>query len=212
MNDTINVDEETTEQKRSDDGVETKSLSPPPPASEKESETCEKVEVEEIKENDDKSEEVDSTSTSDDATLKGTALLKSLLSTSTASLVPLVEKMITTTEVTDEKLNLKKILYQPDKEKAEEKEAEVPVQNGQQVHTNEPPIDEDDRRLVIDISDEEKDGTSEEVNNGKSMPSLNISREDENRSLKRTMRPTTLETAPFPLRPMTRHLVRIQSE
>jgi hypothetical protein len=211
MNDTIN--EEMAEQNGNDVVNENKSLSPV--AGKESDETSENIEIEQINENDEKNEEIDSTTTTiDDPILKGTALLKSLLSTSTASLVPVVEKMITTTEVTDETLNLKKILYQPDKEKTEEKETEVPAQNGQQLTISETPIDDDDQRLVIDISDEEKDGTgtSDQKNNGKSMPSLNASRNYENRSLKRTARPTTLETSPFPIRPMTRHLVRVQSE
>lgn len=206
MNGKTNVDEEMTEQK-GNDACESQSPSPPETEIEKQKEK-ESEEIVKIVEN----EEIDSTSTSDDAILKGTALLKSLLSTSTASLVPVVEKMITTTEVTDETLNLKKILYQPDKEKGEEKESETPAQNGQQISISELPIDEDDRRLVIDISDEEKDGTSDEKNNEKLIPSLNISREDENRSLRRMMRPTTLDTSQFPIRTMTRNTGRVQSK
>lgn len=109
------------------------------------------------------------TSTIDDARLTGTALLKSLLSTSTASTV--APEMITTTEVTDEKLNLRKILYQPDREKKDDKE-----QNGQLANTSDT-LNDDDDRLVIDISDEEKDANGGLKANGKSMPSLNASAE-----------------------------------
>lgn len=143
------------------------------------------------------------TSTSNDASLKGTALLKSLLSTA-APTVPVVDKMITTTEVTDETLNLKKILYQPDKEKKEDKELESPTQNGHQANTSDPQHDDDDRRLVIDISDEERVG-ADHKSREKSMPTL-TSMED---GIKR-IRPTTLDMALFaPMRPPTRHLTRV---
>jgi hypothetical protein len=125
---------------------------------------------------------------SEELKLKGTALLKSLLSA--ASIAPPVpDKMITTTEVTDEKLNLKKILYQPDKEGKEDKTA-----NGTALNTSsDTPNDDDDRRLIIDISDEEKDATS----GPKSMPSLCTSAEDENSNMRKTTRPNTLETRSF---------------
>lgn len=149
------------------------------------------------------------TSTSDDATLKGTALLKSLLSASTASTVPLDEKMITTTEVTDEKLNLKKILYQPDKNKKDEKESEALTLNGLQTSSgSEVQNDDDDRRLVIDISDEEKDVSGNSKTNGKSMPALGSVLGDEN-SCRKVIRPSTLDTFAT-IRPHTKHLVRAQ--
>lgn len=112
--------------------------------------------------------------------LKGTALLKCLLNTSTA----ITEKMITTTEVTDEKLNLKKILYQPDRE------------NGQQVNISELQLDDDDRRLVIDIPDE-KESKNDPKTFGKSMPSLNTSMEDENRGTTKLLRQPVLQRKPF---------------
>lgn len=150
----------------------------------------------------------------DDACLKGTALLKSLLSTSTASAVLEAEKMITTTEVTDEKLNLKKILYQPDNKRKEEKELESPTLNGQNIHTIDTHNDDDDRRLVIDISDDEKDGTDRLKMNGKSMPSLNnMSNEDDNNNARKMMRLTSLETTvSVPLKNLTRHIRTQHSE
>lgn len=142
-------------------------------------------------------------------TLKGTALLKSLLSASTASATSVVEKMITTTEVTDETLNLKKILYQPDKEKKDDKELESQGQNGQQANTSDVPVDDDDRRLVIDISDEEKDGVND--NRLKSMPSLNASMNDENAHTRQAMRPSSLDiTTSASTRPSVRQNFQVQ--
>lgn len=106
--------------------------------------------------------------TSTEADLKGTELLKSLLTNSTASAAPVEEKMITTTEVTDETLNLRKILYQPDKEKKDDKELESPTHNGQPTNASDMQNDDDDR-LVIDISDEEK---GENKTSFKIMPSI----------------------------------------
>lgn len=140
----------------------------------------------------------DSTS-ADEASLKGTDFLKSLLSASTVSTLPVVEKMITTTEVTDEKLNLKKILYQPDTEKKNEKEQ---MPNDQPINTSDTQVDDDDRRLVIDISDEEKDGTVEKAVNGKSMPTLNAASED----VRKTVRSSA---ANVPMR-LSRQLQRSQ--
>jgi hypothetical protein len=131
-------------------------------------------------------------STPEEVKLKGEALLKSLLTKSIAPTDPVVEKMITTTEVTDETLNLKKILYQPDREKKDDKEQDSPTLNGHPANTIDSQIDDDDRRLVIDISDEEKDGFPKM--NGNSMPSLNTSIPDEHFATRRT-RPTTLEVA-----------------
>lgn len=128
--------------------------------------------------------------------LKGTALLKSLLSTSTAaSASSVVEKMITTTEVTDETLNLKKILYQPDKEKKDDKELEAHGQNGQQANTSDTQLDDDDRRLIIDISDEEKDGAID--HRAKSMPLLSAPMEDENTSSRKTLRSSSHDMSTF---------------
>jgi sugar diacid utilization regulator len=206
MNDTIKIGEDMPEQEVNDDGVKTESLSHLAPVERKNDEAQDKPQVDEKQESDEKKDDdTASKSTSEDG-LKGTALLKSLLSTSTASLVPVVEKMITTTEVTDETLKLKKILYQPDKEKDEVKESETSAQNGQQTNTNDAPADEDDRRLVIDISDEEND----RKNNDKSILLQNLSKEDENK-VQRRLRPTHLETGPPPMRPI-RHQVRLQSE
>lgn len=148
------------------------------------------------------------TSTIEDASLKGTALLKSLLSTSIASSVAVVDaKMITTTEVTDETLNLKKILYQPDREKKDDKEHESPTQNAQ-VNTSDN-RDDDDRRLIIDISDEEKDPSKDPK--GKSMPVLTASIEGDNTNGKKATRPTSLDTTQLiPVRPITRHQIRVQ--
>lgn len=64
-------------------------------------------------------------------------------STETTTSVPLSEKMITRTEITDENSQLRKILYQSDT-KDEKK-----VENG------EGHVDDDDRRLVIAISDDD---------------------------------------------------------
>lgn len=142
--------------------------------------------------------ETSSTST-DEASLTGTALLKSLLSTSTASSVAVAEKMITTTEVTDETLNLKKILYQPDKQKKDDKE-----QNGGHLANTSDPLNDDDDRLVIDISDEEKDANADGKTNGKSMPSLAFPKDFEKRVHQR--QPGSLETAPIKL--LARHISR----
>lgn len=139
-------------------------------------------------------------STPDDANLKGTALLKSLLSASTALSELVDEKMITTTEVTDEKLKLKKILYQSDQD---EKDEDSTTPNGHSLNVSDGQIDDDDRRLVIDISDDEKDV---QKSNGKSMPSLYASVEDENH--RKALRPSTLDTSFVPARPHMRHLVR----
>lgn len=144
-------------------------------------------------------------STTDDATLKGTALLKSLLST--ASSVPVADKMITTTEVTDETLNLKKILYQPDKEKKDDKELESPTLNSNQANTNDTQHDDDDRRLVIDISDEERDGSTDHKTSAKSMPTLTSMQDGSN--LRRIARPTSLDPTGLIMRPLTRHLIRV---
>lgn len=131
----------------------------------------------------------------DGARPKVTAFLKSLLSASTASILPVAEKMITTTEVTDEKLNLKKILYQPDKEKKDS----LSLQNS----TNDTQVDDDDRRLVIDISDEEKDGGNERAINGKSMPPLD--------DVRRSSRAPSLETTNTLTMRFSRQSVRSQS-
>lgn len=138
------------------------------------------------------SDEVE-TRSSDDARLTGTALLKSLLSTSTASSVAVAEKMITTTEVTDEKLNLKKILYQPDKEKKDDKE-----QNGQ-LNISDPTNDDDDR-LIIDISDEERGTNGEGKTNGR----MSRTREGE----KKAHRMAVLEESPA--KQIDRHISRSQ--
>jgi hypothetical protein len=211
MNDTIKLEGEMPKEEVTDDviGPESKSLSQSVEKIKVEAQEKEKVEIEEVEESDDKNDDTaEKLPSTDDVDLKGTALLKSLLSTSTASIVPVVEKMITTTEVTDETLNLKKILYQPDEEEDEQKEPEESVH---QVNTNEAPADEDDRRLIIDISDEEKDGTGERKHIDTPVPLL-ISREEENKVLRRMTRPSTLETGPPQMRPITRHHMRSQSE
>lgn len=201
MNDTIKLVEEIPELEVTDDGIGTKSQS----VEKTNDEAQEKVEIEEIKESDDKSDDTsEKPSSIDDVALKGTALLKSLLSTSTAA----VDKMITTTEVTDETLNLKKILYQPDEE---EYKLEEPEESVQQINTSDTPADEDDRRLIIDISDEEKDGTGERKHIETPVPPL-ILREDENTILRRMTRPSTMETGPPQMRPIPRQNVRSQSE
>jgi hypothetical protein len=200
MNDTIKGDEDMPEPEANDDAVNTEFLS--------ETATEEKK-SEDKPQSDEKIDDTASKSPSDDG-LKGTALLKSLLSTSTASLVPVVEKMITTTEVTDEKLNLKKILYQPDKEKNDVKETEISAQNGQQTSANDAPADEDDRRLVIDISDEEKD-SNDRKNIEKSIKLQNMLGENENK-ISRRVRPTNLETGSLHVRQASRHQFRSQSE
>lgn len=158
MNETVQV-AEVLEEKMNDEGVDIPASSSAP-----------SVDV-------DRDADGKETSAVDDARLTGTALLKSLLSTSTASSV--AEKMITTTEVTDEKLNLKKILYQPGREKKDDKE-----QNGLLANTSDT-LNDDDDRLVIDISDEERDASGEGKTNGKSMPSLNSSKEVEKKKVHR---------------------------
>lgn len=125
-----------------------------------------------------------------EARLKGDALLKSLLSASTA----LSQKMITTTEVTDENLNLRKILYQADKAKCDEKDFDSPLPSG---NPNDSLNDEDDR-LVIDIPDEINSKVSK-----KSMPSLE-SFEDENKNVSKLLRPSTLDTTFASTRPLMR--------
>lgn len=121
-----------------------------------------------------------------EARLKGDALLKSLLSASTA----LSQKMITTTEVTDENLNLRKILYQADKAKCDERELDSSLPSANN--------DEDETRLVIDIPEEMNNKASK-----KSMPSLE-SFEDENKNVSKLLRPTTLDTAFVSTRPLLR--------
>lgn len=168
--------EEKVELLKSDDSVE--ALPAPAPPTELENDKNEKE-----------------TSTCDDGVLKGTALLKSLLSTSTASSVA---EMIITTEVNDETLNLKKILYQADDDDKEQ------AQNGQQTNINETGNDDDDR-LVIDISDEEKDPKNDlKVKSQKSMPSLNTSFEFDSNGVKKMTRPTTLD-----MKSQMRQLVRM---
>ena len=194
MNDSVITQNEemVVQQQTKDESAEAPSSSTAPPAETEKDENYDKE-----------------TSTVDDASLKGTALLKSLLSTSTASSMPVVDtKMITTTEVTDETLNLKKILYQPDREKKDDKEPEMPTQNPQQANTSDT-RDDDDRRLVIDISDEEKDVSSNQI--VKSMPVLTAPPECDYNVARRMPRPATLDTTAFvPIRPLTRHLIRIQ--
>lgn len=194
MNETVpgQSEERVVEQQMNNESAEAPSSSVPPAEIEK----------------DDKDDKETSTM-SDDASLKGTALLKSLLSTSTASSLPILDtKMITTTEVTDETLNLKKILYQPDREKKNDKELESPTQNGQQANTSDT-RDDDDRRLVIDISDEEKESSNDPK--AKSIPVLNKSAEGDNKIGKKIVRPSTSDTTLFvPIRPITRHLMRVQ--
>lgn len=64
-----------------------------------------------------------------------------------ATSVPVSEEMITRTEITDEKSQLRKILYQPDLEEAK---------NEKKVENGDSQLDDDDpRRLVIAISDDE---------------------------------------------------------
>jgi len=100
-------------------------------------------------------------------------LLKSLLSNPVASTLIEQQKMITTTEVNDTQLNLKKILYQRDREREKDKDCEVSQHTATTAGTahNEDP--DDDRRLVIDISDEEAtDNKYEKKSKLKSMPLL----------------------------------------
>lgn len=69
--------------------------------------------------------------------------LKNLLSVPAASIaVPVPEEMITRTEVTNEELKLRKIIYVTDNDE-------------KKVDSNDGHVDEDDRRLVIAISDDE---------------------------------------------------------
>jgi hypothetical protein len=80
-------------------------------------------------------------------TIEKEMLLKQLLSVSAATSttetsLTAIEEMITRTEVTNEQLKLRKIIYQTDNE---EKKPE----------SGDGHVDEDDRRLVIAISDDE---------------------------------------------------------
>lgn len=127
-----------------------------------------------------------------EARLKGDALLKSLLSASTA----FTQKMITTTEVTDENLKLRKILYQPDKAKCDEREFDSPLPSAN--NANDSQNDEDDRRLIIDIPEE----MNHKINK-KSMPSLE-SFGDDRENVSKILRPTTLNTAFVSTRPLMR--------
>lgn len=104
-------------------------------------------------------------------------LLKTLLSTSTPSpptallsspIAASTESMITK-EVNDTQLNVKKIFYQPDND-TKEKDQELTTQNGQ-INGDTQIIDDDDR-LVIDISDDEREEKRMKRTKGKSMPSL----------------------------------------
>jgi hypothetical protein len=180
-------EEEVVEAKQSDEGVETSS-SPAPPEGNAHDEAKAEAEPEAKPEVMPEPDALPPSTSSDEPTLKGTALLKSLLSAASIAPPPPAQpdKMITTTEVTDEKLNLKKILYQPDKEGKDDKTA-----NGTALNiSSDTPNDDDDRRLIIDISDEEKDATTEP----KSMPSLGASVEDARRT---SSRPNTLDTRSF---------------
>ncbi|KAG5671382.1 hypothetical protein PVAND_001583 [Polypedilum vanderplanki] len=133
--------------------------------------------------------------------------LKNLLSTSTAvtsvaasetttsaattaeTSVP-VESMITK-EVNDTQLNLTKILYEPEKgENGKEKEQETTVSNGltndnitNGIGIPDTQVVDDDDRLIIDISDDEKkDGHRKRKKpKQKSMPSLQFDDESENK-------------------------------
>jgi hypothetical protein len=94
-------------------------------------------------------------------------LLKTLLSTSTGSTkaptsveygscmdgtTTFKESMITK-EVNDTQLNLKKILYEPDKEVKEKEALVLLVQNNNNIESQQ----DDEDRLIIDISDDERD-------------------------------------------------------
>lgn len=113
-------------------------------------------------------------------------LLKTLLSTSTAlsssvnaplsttisTTVPL-ESMITK-EVNDTQLNLKKILYEPEKESPKDKDQESLVHSVSQKNSSDVQMIDDDDRLVIDISDDEIEGQKKKKNKVKSMPILDF--------------------------------------
>lgn len=113
-------------------------------------------------------------------------LLKTLLSTSTAlsssvnvplsttisTTVPL-ESMITK-EVNDTQLNLKKILYEPEKESPKDKDQESSIQSIFQKNFSDVQMIDDDDRLVIDISDDEFEGQKKKKNKAKSMPILDF--------------------------------------
>ena len=132
-----------------------------------------------------------------DAALKGVALLKSLLSTSTA----IADKMITTTEVTDETLNLRKILYQPEKAKSDEKEL---TNNGHNANISDTQIDDDDRLIIDEEIPEDEIKTSI-----KSMPSLSAPIEEE----KKFIRSITLGTVtPVSTKPLNRHHLAQESK
>lgn len=112
-------------------------------------------------------------------------LLKTLLSTSTALsssiIAPLsttkisatvpAESMITK-EVNDTQLNLKKILYEPDKEAEKDKDQGLSVQTVSHRNTTDVQTVDDDDRLVIDISDDEHDIQKKKKKKAKSMPLL----------------------------------------
>lgn len=130
---------------------------------------------------------VQSTSEMSSSDISKDTLLKTLLSTSTAlsssvnaplstttisTTVPL-ESMITK-EVNDTQLNLKKILYEPEKESPKDKDQESSVQSVSQRNFVDVQMIDDDDRLVIDISDDEIEGQKKKKNNAKSMPILDF--------------------------------------
>jgi len=129
---------------------------------------------------------VQSTSEMSSSDISKDTLLKTLLSTSTAlsssvnaplsttisTTVPL-ESMITK-EVNDTQLNLKKILYEPEKESPKDKDQESSVQSVSQRNFVDVQMIDDDDRLVIDISDDEIEAQKIKKNKAKSMPILDF--------------------------------------
>ncbi|XP_070503704.1 uncharacterized protein [Chironomus tepperi] len=79
-----------------------------------------------------------------------------------------------TKEVNDTQLNLKKILYEPEKDLPKDKDQESSVQSVSQKNFTDIQIIDDDDRLVIDISDDEIEGLKKKKNKAKSMPILDF--------------------------------------
>lgn len=94
-------------------------------------------------------------------------------STTTVTVTSASSESMITKEVNDTQLNLTKILYEPDKGDAkEEKEQETSLSNGVSNGTADTQVVDDDDRLVIDISDDEKREAQKRKRLPKSMPLL----------------------------------------
>ena len=99
-----------------------------------------------------------------DTDIVANKMLKTLLSHSTvSSLDEQQQKMITTTEVTDKQLNLRKILYETDRSNCD-KEGDMQNTSQQTPSNNDTSHNDDDDRLVIDISDDEHSSSNNNNN------------------------------------------------